>query len=256
MPLKKNLTVIMPFYKKIEYFKIAYSSVVNQTYKNFNVILVYDDELKEDLKKIKRIIKSKNFKLIVNKKNIGAGPSRNKAIDIVKTKYIAFLDCDDYWEKNKLKYQLNLMKKYKLKFSHTSYNIFNSDSNKIKKIYAKKKTTYNELLKSCDIGLSTVIIESNILKNFRFGNTKTKEDYILWLKLAKNNINIFGIKKLLSNWRKDKKSLSSNVFQKLKDAFIVYFRYEKFNFILSCLFTIRLSLNYLIKHYLQIKNRV
>ena len=96
MPLKKNLTVIMPFYKKIEYFKKAYSSVVNQTYKNFNVILIYDDELKEDLKKIKRIIKLKNFKYIVNKKNIGAGPSRNKAIDIVKTKYIAFLDCDDY----------------------------------------------------------------------------------------------------------------------------------------------------------------
>ena len=256
MPLKKDLTVIMPYYKKIKYFKKAYSSVVNQTYKNFNVILIYDDEFKEDLKKIKRIIKTKNFKYIVNKENIGAGPSRNKAIDIAKTKYIAFLDCDDYWEKNKVQYQLTLMKKYKLKFSHTSYTILNSDSNKKKKIYAKKNTTYNELLKSCDIGLSTVILERSILKNFKFGNTKTKEDYILWLKLAKNNINIFGIKKLLSNWRKDKKSLSSNVFQKLKDAFIVYFRYEKFNFILSCLFTIRLSLNYLIKHYLQIKNRV
>ena len=127
MPLKKDLTIIMPYYKKIKYFKKAYTSVVNQTYKNFNIILVYDDELKEDLIKIKRIIKIKNFKLIINKKNIGVGPSRNKAINFVKTKYIAFLDCDDYWEKNKVKYQLNFMKKNKLKFSHTSYNILNAD---------------------------------------------------------------------------------------------------------------------------------
>ena len=139
MVKKKDVTVIMPYYKKIKYFQRTYSSLLNQTYKNFKVILIYDDKDTSELIKIKKIIKKKNFKFIINKKNIGPGGSRNKAIELVKTKYIAFLDCDDLWKKNKLEKQLNFMKNNKISFSHTSYNIINEKNNVIKKMSAKKK---------------------------------------------------------------------------------------------------------------------
>ena len=59
MSKKSEVTVIMPFYKKIEFFKKTYLSLINQTYKNFKVIIVYDDEKKDELIKLKKIIGGK-----------------------------------------------------------------------------------------------------------------------------------------------------------------------------------------------------
>ena len=256
MVKKKDVTVIMPYYKKIKYFQKTYLSLISQTYKNFNVIIIYDDKDTSELIKIKKVVKKKNFKFIINKNNIGPGKSRNKALKLVKTKYIAFLDCDDLWKKNKLEKQLNFMKNNKISFSHTSYNIINEKNNVIKKMIAKKTITYDELIKSCDIGLSTVIIEKKILNNHKFPNLKTKEDYILWLKIIKDNPRIYGLNFFLSSWRKSNNSISTNVIQKILDAFKVYYKFEKNNLLFSCIFTFRLSLNYFIKHHLEREVRI
>jgi teichuronic acid biosynthesis glycosyltransferase TuaG len=254
---KINLTVIIPYYNKINFFKKTVLSLENQTYKKFKVLIIYDDKYKNDLEKIRKIIKNKkNYKIIVNKKNIGAGKSRNKAINFVTTEYIAFLDSDDLWHKDKARYQIKFMQKKKIMFSFTSYNIISSKDKIINKMIAKNKLSYNDILKSCDIALSTVMIHSKIKKFVKFGELKTKEDYICWLGIIKKNINAFGIKKCLSSWRKSSNSLSSSQIQKLIDAFRVYYVYEKFNLIYSIYFTLRLSLNYLLKHYLKTEKRV
>ena len=75
-----------------------------------------------------------------------------------------------------------------------------------------------------------------------FGKTKTKEDYILWLKLARDGVEINLIDKKLSSWRKVENSLSSSVKQKLYDGFLIYYKYMKFNFFRSFFCLIRLSL--------------
>ena len=253
---KKELTVIIPFYKKMDTFYKTFLSLKNQSYKNFKTIIVYDDEQKKDLVKIKKIISNdKNFQIIINKKNIGAGYSRNKALKKADTKYVAFLDADDVWHKDKLKFQINLMKKKKFLMTFTSYNIIDDKNKIIGKIPSKNNLNYKEILKSCDIGLSTVMLNTQIIKNLKFGKTKTKEDYILWLKLAKKT-NFIGINKTLSSWRKSNNSLSSNILQKVIDAFKVYFIYEKYNFFISIIYTIRLSLNFLLKHYLNLNIRI
>ena len=74
---------------------------------------------------------------------------------------------------------------------------------KIGKSIAKKSLNYNDLLKSCDIGLSTVIFHKKLLKIAYFPIIKTKEDYALWLSFARNNIHIAGINKYYSSWRKN-----------------------------------------------------
>ena len=109
--------------------------------------------------------------------------------------------------------------------------------------------TYEKLIKSCDIGLSTVIIKSKLLKLHRFPSIKTKEDYVLWLKLSKSKIKLCGLKKNLASWRKLDESLSSSTLQKLNDAFKVYNKYLRFNFFKSLLFTIILSYNFIKKRY-------
>jgi len=249
------ISVILTYYKKKQFIKKCLDSIINQTYRNFEVILVYDDNDKEDLKYIKKISKKiSKLKIIVNKKNIGVAKSRNIALKKSKGKYIAFLDCDDYWQKNKLKEQIKVMVTKKLFFTHTSYLIVDEKEKKIGKSEAKKTLTYNDLLKSCDIGLSTVVFHRKLLKIANFPIIKTKEDYALWLSFAKNNIHIAGINKYYSSWRKNKSSLSSNLILKFVNGFKVYYKYEKKNIILSLLFTVRLAIYYINKKCMQIVN--
>ena len=112
MKKKPLISIVITYYKKKDFIKKTLESILNQTYKNYEVIFVYDQEEKKDLEFIKKLLlKFKNLKLIINKKNFGVSKSRNIAIKHVKGKYLAFIDSDDLWKKNKLMTQFNFMKK-------------------------------------------------------------------------------------------------------------------------------------------------
>ena len=245
------ISIIIPYYKKKNYIAQAITSILKQSYKSYELILVYDDPDRSDLEFIKKIIKKiRNKTVIINKSNMGAGRSRNIGISKARGKFISFLDADDIWKKNKLSYQLSFMQKNKIDFSFTSYEIINKNNTIIKSITAKKIIDYNDLIGSCDIGLSTVMIKSDILKKIKFPKIKTKEDYILWLKLSKKNIKMIGINKNLVIWRKLDNSLSSSIFQRVRDAFYVYHIFLKFNFIKSIFCVLTMSFNFFKKRYL------
>ena len=243
----RQVSIIIPFLKKKKYIEQTLKSVSKQNYKHYEVFIIYDDEDKDDLiflKKIKKL--DKRIKLIINQKNIGAGLSRNKAIKQSKGKYIAFLDSDDIWHPKKLKTQLNYMVKNKIEISHTSYKIIN-ENNKIIGSREAKKIEYDQLLKSCDIGLSTVMIKKSLLKKNQFAKLKTKEDYVLWLKLAKKKFIFYPIKNSLTMWRKLDNSLSSSVIQKLFDGYNVYRIYMGQSILKSLISLFNLSINFLKK---------
>ncbi len=144
--------------------------------------------------------------------------------------------------------QYNFFKENNLDFCHTAYDIVDKYNNKLAFRKSKKKLYFKDLLKSCDIGLSTVLMKKNLInENICFGRTKTKEDYILWLKLAKIGIQIDYMDEKLSSWRKVEKSLSSSVNQKILDGFVVYYKYMKYNFFKSLFCLIRLSVYSLLR---------
>jgi len=246
--MKIKVTVVIPFYDNFMLLKRAINSVKNQSFKNYELIIIYDNpENKANLKLIKEFIKKKKIKILINNKNLGAGLSRNKGIRKAKGEFIAFLDSDDIWKKNKLHIQYNTMKKNNLLITHTSYDLFDENNSFLKKRLARK-LDYFDLLKSCDIGLSTVMVKKDlILKHKLFPSLKTKEDYVLWLKISKSGIIFHGIKKVLTNWTDRKNSLSKSLIQKLNDGFKVYYNYEKFNFLESLFRLIILSINFLKK---------
>ncbi len=241
----KNLplvSVVIPYHKKKFYFNKTINSILGQTYKKFEIILIYDDNNLNELEFLKKIKKKfKKIRLIINKKNLGPGLSRNKGILLSRGTYIAFCDADDIWKKNKLSLQIEFMIKYNLNFSHTNYFVIDKKEKKIGKFKAKSKIEYQDLLKSCDIGLSTVIVKRNLLKKNLFCKLQTKEDFYLWLQIIKNEKKIFSVNKYLSYWRYLENSLSSSIIQRLVDAFRLYYIYEKNNFFTSVYYVLRLS---------------
>jgi|LWDU01.1.fsa_nt_gi teichuronic acid biosynthesis glycosyltransferase TuaG len=244
------ISVIIPYYKKKNYIYSTLKSALNQSHKKIEVIIIYDDQDLSDFDYLKQIIKAdKRVKIIINKKNQGVSISRNKGIKASKGKFITFLDADDIWNKNKLKFQLNFMRKNKCLISHTDYKIINSKNKILGYMGVKKRLSYNDLIFSCDIGLSTVMISKKLKSKALFPNMITKEDYILWLKLSKR-FNIYGIQKNLGSWRKSDPSLSY-FWQKIKDAFTLYSKYEKFNLFKSLFFVLLLSLNFIKKSLIQ-----
>tara|TARA_B100000780_G_scaffold278618_1_gene252809 strand:- start:2137 stop:2877 length:741 start_codon:yes stop_codon:yes gene_type:complete len=243
------VSVIIPYFKKKSFIVECVNSVITQSYSNLEIIIIYDDISHEDLNfifKLKDL--DRRISIIINSKTHGAGEARNLGISKSNGKYIAFLDADDIWDKKKIEYQINYMKENNLNCSHTSYDIIGKDNKVLAHRTARIFKSFEELLKSCDIGLSTVMIEKNILSEYcKFPNMKTKEDFVLWLKILKSNHVIGAINIKLTYWRNSKNSLSTSTIQKLVDGFRVYYTHMNYKFFKSLYLLICLSLNYLKK---------
>jgi teichuronic acid biosynthesis glycosyltransferase TuaG len=237
----------MPFYKKKKYILNSIKSILNQTYKNFEIIIIYDDTNLDDLKyilEIKRL--DKRIRVFRNKENKGVGLSRNYGIKKSRGKFIAFLDADDIWHPLKLSTQIEFMINNNFSITHTSYNIINEKNKKVGTRFAKN-LKFSDLIRSCDIGLSTVIIEKKLLDNLCFPNLKTKEDYVLWLQLTKKGYEFKAFDEFLTDWRLAKNSLSSSTFRKLIDGYNVYRKYLEQSILKSLINLLILSLNFLRK---------
>ena len=243
------VSIIIPYYKKKKFISTTINSAIRQSYENIEILIVYDDENYDDLKLLEEIKKKdERIRIIKNKKKLGAGLSRNKGISSSKGNYIAFLDADDTWEIDKLSKQMSFMTNNNYLVSHTSYQIVDEDRNVIGNRVARSFFHLEDLLKSCDIGTSTVIIKKDIFsEQIKFPSIKTKEDFVLWLRILERDIKIYGLDKNLSKWTKSNSSLSSSVIQKLMDGFKVYNKYMNFNSLKSLYYLICLSLNYIIK---------
>jgi len=244
------VSIIIPYYKKEFFIEDTIKSILIQSYQNFEILII-DDEINLAASKVLEKISSldSRIKIITNEKNLGAGESRNVGINFSKGDYIAFCDSDDLWKEQKLEVQLSFMKKNELNFSFTSYEVIDENKNFIKTRNADDVVDFIKLRNSCDIGLSTVLMKRNIFDNreYRFARIKTKEDYVLWLILAKNNIKLRGLKNILTSWRKNKNSLSSSIYQKLKDGYKVYRVYLGYSTLRSLFYLTILSINYILK---------
>ena len=243
------VSVIIPYYKKKRYISNSINSVLKQTYKNFEIIIIYDDDNNDDLDLIEQLKKKDNrIKIIKNIKRMGAGKSRNIGINNSNGKFIAFLDADDTWQTQKLSKQINFMELNNYDVTHTSYSIINENQKVIGSRIARNFLELKDLLKSCDIGTSTVIIKKKLINNdIKFASLMTKEDFVLWLKLLRNNVKIYGLKEILTFWTRSSSSLSSSTIQKILDGFRVYNKYMNFNYFKSIYYLLCLSINFLFK---------
>lgn len=204
------ISIIMPVHNAENYIAEAIKSVIKQTYKIWELIIIDDKSEDNSLQIVCNFQKiDKRIKIIRLSNNQGASAARNEGIKYSVGDYLAFLDADDIWIPEKLNLQLDFMKKNNILFSFTNYSIVKS---KIK-ICCPKKISYNLMLISCFIGCSTVMINQKFIGKTFFENFKIRNDYVYWLKILKKVENGFGIPIITTKIRRNRGSLSSNYFK-------------------------------------------
>lgn len=215
----------MPLYNSEAYISEAINSVINQTYLNWELILIDDASTDKTFKIAESFInENSKIKLLKNKENLGAAMSRNKGIEIAKGSYVAFLDADDLWKPEKLQAQLSFMKTEHCDVCFSSYEQINEDGTSLnKEIKALSILSYKKLLKSNYIGNLTGVYNVKSLGKIMAPNLRKRQDWLLWLTAIKKSAKpALGIQESLAYYRVRENSMSSNKFNLIKHNYWVY----------------------------------
>ena len=242
---KTKIDIILPNYNSSKFISKTIKSILKQTYKNWKLIIVDDFSNEETKNILKKISKKKNIKVFYLNKNHGAGFCRNFAIKKSNSPYLAFIDSDDIWEKDKLKKQINFMKNNNFLFSYTDYKTFGV---KKRKVNNPSKLDYNDFLRNTSIATSTMMIKRNIIGNIKFTDTKICEDFFFKCCLLKKIGHAYCLDEYLTNYRIRRNSLQSNNLRNFYWIWKINKNYNKLNILDNFISLLLISYNSLKKY--------
>lgn len=231
------VSIITPSYNSSKFISSTINSVLEQTYLNWEMIII-DDCSNDNSNEIIGTYckKDDRIKLIRLNKNVGPAIARNIGIELATGKYIAFLDADDLWLPNKLEKQIQFMEKTDVLLCYSSYYIINENDKIIDQfIIPLKKIKYKDLLKRCIIGNLTAVYDAERIGKVMLANVGHGEhgDYTLWLSILKKIDYGYGINEILAKYRLYKGSISSNKVKAAIWQWKIYRNVEKLNFFAS-----------------------
>ncbi|BFM42295.1 glycosyltransferase family 2 protein [Flavobacterium sp. CFS9] len=230
--IENNVSIIMPSYKSERFITKSIESVLNQTHKNWELIIIDDCSPDNSLQIIKEYCNiDSRIRLVTHEKNSGVAESRNRGIKEAKFPYIAFLDSDDLWEENKLEVQLNFMEQNKAAISFTQYYRINEVDEKIGEVNRIPDTvSYFDLLKGNVIAMSTSMMDMRVVEKIKFEKIG-HEDYLFWLMALKSGPIALGINLKLVHYRVHSTSLSSNKLKAVTYTWHIYREWLNLNII-------------------------
>lgn len=233
---KELVSVIVPVYNAERFIEDTINSVKNQTYKNWELLLVDDCSKDSGAEIIKRYAKDdERIKYIKLETNSGAALARNKGIELAKGRYVCFLDADDKWTNEKLQKQVAFMTEKDCAFSFTSYQFADKDCNPTgAKAIVPEIINYKQALKNTTIWTTTVMFDMNKLSKEQIYMPNVKsEDTACWWKILKTGVIAYGIKDVMAYYRRTEGTLSSNKFEAIKRIWNLYRNVEKLNIFAS-----------------------
>lgn len=234
--MKDLISIVVPVYNAEIFLEDTINSVLNQTYKNFELLLINDGSTDNSQKIYEKYKNDMRIKWYDLDHNSGVAIARNKGIEKSKGRYICFLDADDLWDKDKLLKQYNFMKEKNISFSFTSYKFANEKGiPKGKIVHVPNSINYNKALKNTIIWTSTVMLDMKKLKkeDIYMPNVKRGQDTATWWKILKKIDYAYGLDQVLSYYRNTSTGLSSNKIIALKRTWNLYRNVEKFSFMKS-----------------------
>ena len=187
---KPKVSVVIPFFNRMDLTLRAIKSVQKQSYANIELIVVNDGSSESDSEILELMHAIKKSVYIKLKQNVGPSEARNIGIDKSSGEYIAFLDSDDLWQENKLSVQIETMLHNSWGFSHTSYFRYDESKNRNDKVSSgRSHYKFPFIAFSCKIATPTVIVKKSFLGKLRFNRQlKVGEDLLLWIELSKKHV--------------------------------------------------------------------
>lgn len=180
------VSIIMPSYNTAEYIAASIRSVLSQTYKNWELIIVDDCSADTMDDAVKPFLSDERIKYLKNEKNSGAAVSRNRALREAAGKWIAFLDSDDLWMPDKLSKQIGFMEEHGYHFSYTNYSEIGADG-KVNgvKVTGPKRISKCGMFNYCWPGCLTVMYDAQAVGLIQIADIRKNNDYAMWLKVCR-----------------------------------------------------------------------
>lgn len=224
------VSIVTPVHNGEAFFADTIKTISDQTYKNWEWIVI--DDASDD--KTREIVKSAikkhgdKIKLVELKRNSGAAKARNAGIKIAKGNYLCFIDADDLWKSDKLKKQVKFMQDGGYEFSFTGYEFADAEGKLNGKVVSvPEKISYKQALKNTTIWTSTVMFDMDKLsKDDVLMPIIPSEDTATWWKILKMINYAFGLDEVLAYYRRSSGTLSSNKIVAIKRIWMLYRKYE------------------------------
>lgn len=209
-----NVSVIVPVYNCRKYLKHTVASVENQTYQNWELLIVDDASTDGSSEEVDRLAaRNPKIKVWHLPENKGVSYCRNFAMRQAEGRYLAFLDADDLWSKDKLSHQLLAMEQRHAPLSHTGYAFMSSKGYvlPVGRVETDDQLDLSTYMKTTQIGMSTVMIDRRIAGDFIFPEDRSLcEDARVWMHFLRKNMIFSGVNEILTLYRVRSNQLSGN----------------------------------------------
>ena len=218
------VSIITPAFNSEKFIAETIRSVQNQTYKNWEMIIVDDRSIDNTLSIVREMARNDTrVKVHSLEKNSGTGLARNVALTKCSGRYIAFLDADDLWKPQKLEKQLYFLSANNVPFTFSFYDCIGEDGISLhKRVEAPRNLTYRQLFFCNYIGNLTGIYDVHYFGKISIATIRKRQDWILWLTILKKIETAQPVPESLALYRIRKDSLSSSKTDLLQHNFTVY----------------------------------
>lgn len=224
-----GVCVIMPAYNAGRFIEEAIRSVMGQTFRNWELLVIDDGSKDNTVETVQRLCREDpRITLLRNPQNMGVARTRNRGLQLCDGRYAALLDSDDVWHPEKLERQLRLAENTGAELIYSSYAIMDEQGEPARGDYlVPAKTDFSAILRENVVGCSTVLLSPEVAAKYRFETDYHHEDYVLWLQLLKDGYQAAGCTEVLTWWRYIENSRSFDKRKSAKSRWRIYREYLK-----------------------------
>ena len=209
------VSIIMPSYNTEAFIKETIQSVLNQTYTNWELLIVDDCSSDSTIKVIEQFQDDNRIRLLQNETNQGAALSRNRALREARGRWIAFLDSDDLWYPEKLEKQIDFMERNQIFFSYTECEKVDENGKSLGiKISGPRRVTKKGMYRYCWPGCLTVMYDQEVIGTIQIRDIRKNNDYAMWLKVCQK-ADCYLLPEVLASYRRRPGSISNHGYLKL-----------------------------------------